>query len=362
MLKNISVRTVILLFFCLLYILSNAVVLVCIRNLSLIIMLNSLWAVSLIILWAYLTRYLVTPINHVRESIDEIISGNLSIRIPDFGNNCAGRLIPGVNALAAEIKALMLDISRASSSARTLSENFAHQSAALSIEVEQQSAMQIEIASSMEQISAGTKNSAESTRQLSDITKRSYTSAREGKTLMQKLNQNMVSVTKRAEQMTEIIAMIDSIAFQTNILALNAAVEAARAGENGKGFAVVAGEVRSLAHKSSESAKNIKSLIELTTSNVKQSANVVTEAEINMNKIVSGSENIDNLMGHIFIAISEQDKGIQQITLALSELEKITHRNVAVVDEMASSSDVLNNQVIKLETRTSGFNLGDDVA
>ena len=178
---------------------------------------------------------------------------------------------------------------------------------------------------------------------------------------MHKLTENMVSITDCSKKMTEIISIIDGIAFQTNILALNAAVEAARAGEHGKGFAVVAGEVRVLAQKSSESAKNIKALIEKTNTNVMQGAKLVSEAEKNMHDIVSGSDDLNMLMEHIFISTNEQEKGIQQITIALSELEKVTLSNAAVVVELAESSDVLKNQVVELQKRTNNLRLnGED--
>ncbi|VEB95548.1 Dipeptide chemoreceptor protein [Cedecea lapagei] len=359
MLKNASVRSVIALFLAMSFLIVDILAFVLSANIILLAMLNIAWVLILSTLWTYMTIYLVRPINNVKRSIDEINSGNLSINIPEFGNNCAGRLIPGINTLSAEITTLVMDIRKSSLSAKSLSESLAHQSATLSVKTEQQSAMLIQTASSMEQISAGTKNNADSTRELSDITGGAHRSANHGSDLMQKLTSNMTSITDCANKMTEIITIIDSIAFQTNILALNAAVEAARAGEHGKGFAVVAGEVRNLAHKSSESARSIKSLIDITNQNVLQGASLVCEAEKNMKDIVSGSENIDALMGHIFISTSEQEKGIQQITTALSELEKVTQGNVAVVEELAGSSEVLNKQVFELEKRTSGLQLGE---
>ncbi|WP_455425489.1 methyl-accepting chemotaxis protein [Dryocola sp. LX212] len=359
MLKNASVRSVIALFLLLSFAVVDLLAFVLSADYKIMLMLNIVWVIVLGSLWSYMTIYLVRPINQVKSNIDEINSGNLSVYIPEFGGNCAGRLIPGINTLSAEITTLVMDIRRSSQSAKNISETLALQSATLSVKTEQQSAMLMQTASSMEQISAGTRNNAESTRQLSDITSGAHRSANHGSDLMQKLTTNMTSITDCANKMTEIISIIDSIAFQTNILALNAAVEAARAGEHGKGFAVVAGEVRNLAHKSSESAKNIKSLIDLTNQNVMQGATLVSEAEKNMHDIVSGSESIDALMGHIFISTNEQEKGIQQITLALSELEKATQSNVAVVEELAGSSEVLNKQVFELQKRTSNLRLGE---
>lgn len=360
MLNNYSVRTVIIVFTTASIALMDLMAFFLKANVNVVLMLNAVGAALLLILWSYMTKYLVKPINEVKRNIDEISSGNLSISIRAFGNNCAGKLIPGINSLAKEISSLVMDIRKSSNSASILSATLANQSAELSVKTEQQSAMLMQTASSMEEISAGTKSNAENTRQLNDITSEAHKSAGHGSHLMQKLTENMVSITDCSKKMTEIISIIDGIAFQTNILALNAAVEAARAGEHGKGFAVVAGEVRVLAKKSSESAKNIKSLIETTNINVMQGAKLVSEAEKNMHDIVSRSEDLNILMEQIFISTNEQEKGIQQITIALSELEKVTQSNAAVVVELAESSDVLKTQVVELQTRTSNLRLGDD--
>jgi methyl-accepting chemotaxis protein len=159
--------------------------------------------------------------------------------------------------------------------------------------------------------------------------------------------------------MTEIIALIDGIAFQTNILALNAAVESARAGEHGKGFSVVAGEVRTLAHRSAEAAKSIKRLIDETHYNVREGAAIVREAEKNMQDIVGGAGQLDQLMGEILTTTREQEKGIVKITQALAELENVTQSNAIMVDELSDSSAILKNQVNDLQSRTHKFHLSN---
>lgn len=360
MFKNYSVRIVIIVFTAISIALMNLMAMLLSANINVLLMLNVVGITLLITLWSYMTQYLVKPINEVKRNIDEINAGNLSIFIREFGNNCAGKLIPGINNLAKEVSSLVKDIRKSSHSASALSGTLANQSAVLSVKTEQQSAMLMQTAASMEEISAGTKSNAENTRQLNTITSEAHKSAGHGSELMQKLTENMVSITDCSRKMTEIISIMDGISFQTNILALNAAVEAARAGEHGKGFAVVAGEVRILAKKSSDSANHIKSLIEQTNINVMQGAKLVSEAEKNMHDIVSGSDDLNLLMEHIFISTQEQEKGIHQITIALSELEKVTHGNAAVVVELAHSSDVLKDQVVELQKRTNNFRLSDE--
>lgn len=362
MLRNMSVRTFIV-YFLLFGFLINAVVLALFSNNAVLaISINVIDFTMLFLLWVYMTKYLVTPINTVKKSIEEVTSGNLAVSIPEFGNNCAGRLIPGINSLSSNIATLVREIRASSQTAMTLSEQLSSRSAQLSVKTEQQSASLVQTAASMEQMAASTKNNADNTRMASEQASAATLQARKGGELMGQVAHNMQSITECAQQMTEIISLIDGIAFQTNILALNAAVEAARAGDHGKGFSVVAGEVRSLAHRSAEAAKNIKTLIDVTSNNVTQGVTVVSQAEKNMQEIVAGSSNVSKLMDDISASTFEQEKGISQITLALSELERVTQSNVAMAEELNGSSDVLRNQVIELQSRTRNFHLGSDVS
>lgn len=357
MLRNISVRTFIAGFLLCLFLIDAGVVVLFSSKSSLFISLNIINFVALFLLWGYMTKYLVTPINTVKKSIEEVTAGNLGVTIPEFGNNCAGRLIPGINSLSSNIATLVREIRASSQTAMTLSDQLSARSAQLSVKTEQQSASLVQTAASMEQMAASTRNNADNTRLASEQANRATLQARKGGELMGQVATNMQSITECAQQMTEIISMIDGIAFQTNILALNAAVEAARAGDHGKGFSVVAEEVRNLAHRSADAAKNIKTLIEVTSNNVTQGVTVVSEAEKNMQEIVTGSGNVSQLMDDIFTSTSEQEKGISQITLALSELERVTQSNVTMAEELNGSSDVLRNQVSELQARTRNFRL-----
>ncbi len=357
MLKNISVRTFVLVYLVGVFLISNFLVAVSPGKFTLLIALNIFFIVAFLLLFTYLTQFLVKPINTVKKSIEEVTAGKLGVIIPEFGNNCAGRLIPGINTLSGNIATLVSEIRSSSQTAMSLSDQLAARSAALSAKTEQQSASLVETAASMEQMAATTRNTADNTRLASERANAATQQAKKGGELMGQVANNMNSITECAQQMTEIISMIDGIAFQTNILALNAAVEAARAGDHGKGFSVVAGEVRSLAHRSAEAAKNIKSLIDVTSHNVNQGAMVVSEAEKNMRDIVSGSGQVSQLMNEISNSTSEQEMGIAQITLALSDLENVTQSNVAMVDELSGSSAVLKNQVIELQARTRNFRL-----
>ncbi len=359
MFRNMSVRTFIIIYLLASLGLMNILVIVLTKNSTLMLLTCTVSVLTISFMWLYLTTYLVSPINTVKKSIDEVTAGNLSVTIPEFGNNCAGRLIPGINNLASNIATLVREIRASSQSAMDLSEQLAARSTELSVKTEEQSAALIQTASSMEQMAASTKNNAGNTQLASQQADEATRCARQGGELMTRVAANMQSITDCARQMTEIISLIDGIAFQTNILALNAAVEAARAGEHGKGFSVVAGEVRHLAHRSAEAAKSIKSLIDVTAQNVSQGVTIVDEAEKNMLEIVSGSGLLSKLMDEVSVATLQQEKGIAQITQALSELERVTQSNATMVDELAGSSDVLKRQVIELQGRTHNFRLAN---
>ncbi len=357
MLRNISVRTFILSYLAVVLLLIDGLVFFLAPQTSLLISLNLLFVVAFVFLRVYMTLYLVVPINTVKRSIEEVVAGNLGVTIPEFGDNCAGRLIPGINTLSHNIATLVREIRSSSATAMRLSEQLAARSLALAAKTELQSASLIQTSASMEQMAATTKNTADNTRLANEKANVATHQAKKGGELMGQVANNMLSITECAQQMTEIITMIDGIAFQTNILALNAAVEAARAGDHGKGFSVVAGEVRSLAHRSAEAAKSIKSLIAVTSSNVSQGAMVVAEAEKNMHEIVSGSGQVSKLMDEISTSTYEQEKGIAQITQALTDLENVTQSNVGMVEELSGSSAVLKNQVDELQARTRNFHL-----
>jgi methyl-accepting chemotaxis protein len=359
MLKHISVRTFIIVFLLFTFGLINIVQIMYSVRLPVIISMNVIFLLALFALWCYMTIYLVTPINTVKKSIEQVTAGNLAVHIPEFGNNCAGRLIPGINSLSGSIATLVREIRLSSKTALLLSEQLAARSAELSVKTEQQSASLIQTSASMEQMAASTRNNADHTRLANQQADSAMQCAYRGSELMVQVASNMHSITACAQQMTEIITLIDDIAFQTNILALNAAVEAARAGDHGKGFSVVATEVRNLAHRSAEAAKNIRGLIDVTHQNVQQGATVVGETEKNMQEIVHGAGQLSQLMSEISVTTAEQEKGIIQITQAMSELEKVTQSNALMVDELSGSSDVLKSQVVDLQSKTHQFCLSE---
>ena len=357
MLRNISVRTFIVYFLLCVFLVSDGVIALYSRNSSLFIAVIILQFIALFLLWAYMTKYLVTPINTVKKSIEEVTSGKLGVSIPEFGNNCAGRLIPGINSLSSNIATLVREIRASSQTAMTLSDQLSSRSAQLSVKTEQQSASLVQTAASMEEMAASTKNNADNTRLASEQANLATLQARKGGELMGQVANNMQSITDCAQQMTEIISLIDGIAFQTNILALNASVEAARAGEQGRGFAVVAGEVRNLASRSAQAAKEIKALIDDSGERVNAGSQLVNEAGATMAEIVNAVTRVTDIMGEIASASDEQSRGIDQVGLAVAEMDRVTQQNASLVEESAAAAAALEEQASRLTQAVAVFRI-----
>jgi methyl-accepting chemotaxis protein len=167
----------------------------------------------------------------------------------------------------------------------------------------------------------------------------------------------MDEINASSKKIADIIGVIDGIAFQTNILALNAAVEAARAGEQGRGFAVVAGEVRSLAQRSAEAAKEIKALIGTSVDKVETGSKLVQDAGTTMNEIVASVQRVSDIIGEITAAASEQSSGIGQVNVAVTQLDQMTQQNAALVEESAAAAESLKDQAHKLASVVSSFRI-----
>ena len=227
----------------------------------------------------------------------------------------------------------------------------------LSSRTEQQASSLEETASSMEELIATVRQNAESAGQANLLAVSAAGTATEGSKVVFEVVATMESIKHSAQKVTDIIGVIDGIAFQTNILALNAAVEAARAGEQGRGFAVVATEVRSLAHRSAEAAKQIKSLIGESVEAVDNGAHLVERAGQAMGEIVDSINRVATVTADIKMASAEQSAGIEQVNEAISQMEQVTQRNAALVEEAAASAESLRSQAQRLAESVDFFKL-----
>ncbi|MDX5627735.1 MULTISPECIES: methyl-accepting chemotaxis protein [unclassified Brenneria] len=326
----------------------------------------SLWtlgiAIALITLLSLLAWFgsknlLIRPLNSVIDYIRHIATGDLSHTLNVRGKNEMGTLADNLRHMQNELIKLVSEVRTSAESILTGATEISEGNNDLSSRTEQQASSLEETAASMEQLTATVKQNAENARQASQLALNASGSAQKGGEVVNNVVSTMRNIAGSSQKIADIINVIDGIAFQTNILALNAAVEAARAGEQGRGFAVVAGEVRSLAQRSAQAAKEIKGLIDDSVSRVSEGSLLVENAGETMEEIVSGVTRVTDIMGEIASASDEQSKGIAQVGVAVSEMDSVTQQNAALVEESATAAVALEEQVRALNRAVAAFRL-----
>ncbi|EEQ13306.1 Methyl-accepting chemotaxis protein [Yersinia frederiksenii ATCC 33641] len=307
----------------------------------------------------YIVAYLVHPLNSIKLHFKRLAEGQLGRPMAEFGRNCVGQLIPYLREMQNSLVNTVSTIRNSTDAIYTGAGEIAAGNADLSSRTEQQAAALEETAASMEQLNATVKQNAENAHQASKLAENASTTAQNGGRIVNDVVATMSSITDSSRRIADIIGVINSIAFQTNILALNAAVEAARAGEQGRGFAVVASEVRNLAQRSAQAAKEIEGLISESVSRVNMGSKQVSEAGETMNSIVQAVTNVTDIMGEIASASDEQSRGISQIGQAVAEMDGVTQQNASLVQESAAAAASLEEQARQLTEAVSVFNLSD---
>jgi methyl-accepting chemotaxis protein len=249
------------------------------------------------------------------------------------------------------------NVRRGAEGVATASVQIAQGNSDLSARTENQASALEQTTASMEQLNATVKQNADSASQANNLAMSASSVATRGGEVVAEVVQTMKGINQSSHKISEIISVIDGIAFQTNILALNAAVEAARAGDQGRGFAVVATEVRSLAGRSAEAAKEIKSLISASVARVDQGTALVDQAGSTMQEVVSSIQRVTHIMGEISSASTEQSTGVSQVVQALAQMDQVTQENAALVEEMAAAAESLNAQAQELVQTVAIFKL-----
>lgn len=305
----------------------------------------------------WIRKYVLNKINQVIDYQAEIAHGNLAIEINASGNNEIGKLMQGLSHMRNELANTVSAVRAGTQNIYTGVQEIAAGNSDLSSRTEEQASSLEETAASMEQLSATVKNNAESASAATSLVKRASQSAVNGGEITRKMVVTMSDIADSSRKIGDITSVIDGIAFQTNILALNAAVEAARAGEQGRGFAVVAGEVRSLAQRSAQAAKEIKTLIDASVLRVGQGNDLVENVSVAMTEIVTSIGQVTETMQEISSASEEQSRGIAQIAQAVNEMDKVTQQNAALVEQSASAASALEDQADRLNQTVSLFKL-----
>jgi aerotaxis receptor len=266
-----------------------------------------------------------------------------------------GMLMRAVNQSALNLRSLLADVGGQVSGLHTGTAEIASGNNDLSVRTEQTASSLQETAASMEQLSATVAQNAERATQANQLALGARAVASRGGEVVQQVVETMKGINESSEKIADIIGVIDSIAFQTNILALNAAVEAARAGEQGRGFAVVASEVRSLAGRSSEAAKEIKGLIGASVERVAQGTAFVDQAGVTMGEIVTSISRVAEIVGEISTASAEQSAGVVQVGEAVSQMDEATQKNAALVEQSAAAAEGLMRQAELLRDAVFAF-------
>lgn len=306
-----------------------------------------------------LRRVVIAPLQRAVDALDEIAENNLTGLIESDARNEVGQLFQAMRRMQIGLTGTVLNVRRNCNVIDTGAREIAAGNADLASRTEQQSAALEETAASMEQLMATVKNNAQHALDASTLAgNASDIALRNGKIVGEAVS-TMSEVSTSSTKIADIIGLIDSIAFQTNILALNAAVEAARAGEHGKGFAVVASEVRALAQRSAGAAKDIKTLISKSVQDVKRGNELVGQAGDTMTEIVDVVGKVARLMSQIQAAAVEQSTGIDQVGLAVGQMDQVTQQNAALVEQASAAASSLEQQAKEMVEAVSVFQLGN---
>jgi methyl-accepting chemotaxis protein len=298
-------------------------------------------------------------VNEIKRVLLCLSDGDLTTSIEENFEGEFQELGDAINSFVSELRDTISQIKAAANTINEASTEIAEGNADLSSRTEEQASSLEETASSMEELTGTVRLNSENANQANSLASEASTVAIEGGETIQKVVTTMASINESANKISDIIGVIDGIAFQTNILALNAAVEAARAGEQGRGFAVVASEVRTLAQRSANAAKDIKELISDSVSKIENGNVLVNQSGETMEKVVTSIKRVNDIMSEIAAASAEQATGIDEVGKAITQMDEVTQQNAALVEEAAAAAESLQSQAVQLTERVASFKMDD---
>jgi len=303
------------------------------------------------------TRSITRPIQRAADVAGAIRNGDLTSQIDASGKDETAQMLRRLAGMQDNLRNIVANVRQGSEAVATASAQIASGNSDLSGRTEEQASALEQTAASMEQLGSTVRQNADNARQANQLALNASAVAAQGGDVVAQVVGTMKGINDSSRQIADIIGVIDSIAFQTNILALNAAVEAARAGEQGRGFAVVASEVRSLAQRSAEAAKEIKALISASVERVAQGTQQADKAGETMTEVVGAIRRVTDIMGEISAASSEQSTGVAQVGEAITQMDQATQQNAALVEESAAAADSLQRQAQELVQAVAVFRL-----
>ena len=320
----------------------------------------ALGAVSLLlsVVCAWLISGSITrPLMNATDVARQVAEGDLTARIDNHGTDEVGQLLSSLKNMQTNLVRVVSNVRSGSENVATASAEIAQGNDDLSARTESQASALEETAAAMEELSSAVRQNADNARQANQLAMNTSTVAIQCGEVVNQVVETMKGINDSSRRISDIIGVIDGISFQTNILALNAAVESARAGEQGRGFAVVANEVRSLAARSADAAKEIKKLITASLERVAQGSAQVEQAGITMTDVVRSIRRVTDTMGEISAASNEQSLGVAQVGEAVTQMDQATQQNAALVEQMAAAANNLRNQSHELVQVVSIFKL-----
>ena len=309
------------------------------------------------VLYAFVRRAVTRPLAEVRDAAVRIAEGDLTVQIASRGQDEIGRLTDAMNGISRNLSAVVGNVRDGAEQIANASQEISTGNLDLCSRTEEQAASLATTASSMGELTETVRQNADHARQANALAVNASSVAQKGGSMVAQVIDTMESINQSSRKIGDITGVIDGIAFQTNILALNAAVEAARAGEQGRGFAVVANEVRNLAQRSAAAAREIKALIAASNSDVEAGSRLVSEAGATMNEVLASVGRVTDIMADISAASAEQSSGLEQVNLAIGEMDESTQRNAALVEEASAATQAMQDQAAQLARAVRAFRL-----